>query len=55
MVYDKCHGVPRSIRDFPFVVSQNTPEGDDWVEDEGGTNMVNFMLILVRLIHFIEP
>ena len=40
---------------YPFVVSQNTPEGDDWVEEEGGIKMVNFMFLLVWLIHFIEP
>ena len=40
---------------FPFVISQNTPEGDDWVEEEEGSNMVNFRLLLVRLVHFIKP
>ena len=40
---------------LPFVVSQNTPEGDDWVEEEGGSKMVNFKLLLVRLVHFIKP
>ena len=40
---------------LPFVVSHNNLEGDEWVEEEGGSKMVNFMLILVRLIHFIEP
>ena len=39
----------------PFVVSQNTSEGDDWVEEEGGRKMVNFMLFLVRLVDFIKP
>ena len=47
--------MPRSIRDFPFVISQNILESDDWVEEERGSKMVNFMLLLVRLIHFIEP
>ena len=40
---------------FPFVVSQNTPEGDGWVEEEGGSKMVIFKLFLVRLVHFIKP
>ena len=40
---------------FPFVISQNTPEGDDWVEEEGGSKMVIFKLLLVRLVHFIKP
>ena len=31
------------------------PGGDDWVEEEGGSKMVNFMLLLVRIIHFIKP
>ena len=40
---------------FPFVVSQNTSEGDDWVEEEGGSKMVIFKLLIVRIIHFIKP
>ena len=40
---------------LPFVVSQNTPEGDDWVEEEGGSKMVIFKLLLVRLVDFIKP
>ena len=27
--------VPITIWDLLFVLSQNTPEGDDWVEEEG--------------------
>ena len=40
---------------LPFVVSQNNAEGDDWVEEEGGSKMVIFRLLLVRLVHFINP
>ena len=40
---------------MPFIVSQNTLEGDDWVEEEGGSKMVNFVLFLVRLVDFIKP
>ena len=40
---------------LPFAVSQNTLEGDDWVEEEGGSKMVIFKLLLVRLVHFIKP
>ena len=40
---------------LPFVVSQNTLEGDDWVEEEGGSKMVNFNLLLVRLVDFMKP
>ena len=32
--------VPITIRDSPFVLSQNTPKGDDWVEEEGLGNML---------------
>ena len=27
--------VPITIRASPFILSQNTPKGDDWVEEEG--------------------
>ena len=27
--------VPITIQASPFVLSQNTPKGDDWVEEEG--------------------
>ena len=27
--------VPINIWDSSFVLSQNTPKGDDWVEEEG--------------------
>ena len=37
---------------FPFVISQNTLEGDDWVEEEGGRKMVDFKLVFVRLDSF---
>ena len=40
---------------LPFVVSQNAPEGDDWVEEDGGSKMVIFKLFLFRLVHFIKP
>ena len=33
----------------------NTPKGDDSVEEEGGSKMVIFKLLLVRLVHFIKP
>ena len=39
---------------FPFVVSENTLEGDEWVEEEGGSKMVNFKLLLVRLVHLLN-
>ena len=36
------------LYELPFVVSQNTSEGDDWVEEEGEARS----LILVRLGSF---
>ena len=39
----------------PYVVSQNTPEVDDWVEEEGDIKMVIFKFLLVRLVDFIKP
>ena len=38
--------VPITIRASPFVLSQNTSKGDDWVEEEG----IGKMLILIIVI-----
>ena len=42
------------LYELSLRLSHNTPEGDDWVEEEGGRNMVDFKLILVRLGSFYE-
>ena len=34
---------------MPFVLSQNTPKGDDWVEEEGLSKIVDFKWILGKL------
>ena len=35
MVWNNIGEGPRTIRVVPFVVSQNTLKGDEWVEEEG--------------------
>ena len=40
--------VPITIRASPFVLSQNTPKGDDWLEEEG----LGKMLILIIVIFY---
>ena len=42
---------------LPFVVSQNTPEGDDWVEEEGLGKMLILITVIFNqaLIMFINP
>ena len=34
--------VPITIRASPFVLSQNTSKGDEWVEEEGLSKIVDF-------------
>ena len=38
--------VPITVQSSPFVLSHNTPKGDDWVEEEG----LGKMLILITTI-----
>ena len=38
--------VPITIRASPFVLSHNTPKGDDYIEEEG----IGKMLILIIVI-----
>ena len=49
--------VPITIRASPFVLSQNTPKGDDWVEEEGLGKMLilNTVIFNQALIMFINP
>ena len=39
-------------KSLSFVVSQNTLDGDDWVEEEGEARQYVFKLILVGLGSF---
>ena len=41
--------VPITIWASPFVLSQNTPKGDEWVEEEWLSNIVDFKWVLVKL------
>ena len=45
--------VPIIIRASPFVLSQNTPKDDDWVEEEGLGNIVNFNLRIETYSNFL--
>ena len=49
--------VPITIRASPFVLSQNTLKGDDWVEEEGLGKMLILITIIFNqaLIMFINP
>ena len=49
--------VPITIRDSPFILSQNTPKGDDWVEEEGLGKMLILITVIFNqdLIMFINP
>ena len=49
--------VPITIRASPFSLSQNTPKGDDWVEEEGLGKMLILITVTFNqdLIMFITP
>ena len=49
--------VPITIQASPFVLSQNTLKGDDWVEAEGLGKMLILITIIFNqaLIMFINP
>ena len=49
--------MPITIEASPFVLSQNTPKGDDWVEEEGLGNMLILITVIFNqaLIMFINP
>ena len=49
--------VPITIQDSPFVLSQNTPKGDDWVEEEGLGKMLILITVIFNqaLIRLINP
>ena len=49
--------VPITIWASPFVLSQNTPKGDEWVEEQGLGKMLILITIIFNqaLIMFINP
>ena len=46
-----------TIRASPFILSQNTPRGDEWVEEEGLGKMLILITVIFNqaLIMFINP
>ena len=49
--------MPITIRASPFVLSHNTPKGDEWVEEEGLRKMLILITVIFNqaLIMFINP
>ena len=49
--------VPITIWALPFVLSHNTPKGDDWVEEEELGKMLILITVIFNqpLIMFINP
>ena len=49
--------MPITIRASPFVLSHNTPKGDDYVEEEGLGKMLILIIVIFNqaLVMFINP